>query len=172
MARAAVDEAPAPRPSFTEPRTANVSASIEVDAPVQKVFSFWSNFRNFSRFLGPVRQVRETELGTAQWDLEPSEGASLSWDTEITGLRPHRRIGWQTLQGSPVDFTGDVEFEELDEEKTKVTVRFTYCIPPAPAANAVPEPFGPDPQACLEASLTKMQTLVEMPRGVGRKHRQ
>lgn len=164
MARAAVNEVPSEEPAYIQPRVASVRASIEVEAPVQKVFSFWSSFRNFSRFLGAVREVRETESGTAQWELQPDEGASLAWETEITGLRPHRRIGWRTLAGSPVDFTGEVEFEELESERTRVTACFTYCIPPSSPEEAVPEPFGPDPQRALEESLERMKGLLEVSR--------
>ncbi len=44
-----------------------VHESIEVQAPVEDVFQYWSNFENFSNFMQNVEEVRMTDQDTSHW---------------------------------------------------------------------------------------------------------
>ncbi len=42
-----------------------VQESIEVQAPVEDVFRYWSNFANFSSFMQNIEEVRMTDQDTS-----------------------------------------------------------------------------------------------------------
>ena len=42
-----------------------VQESVEVQAPAADVFSYWSNFENFSTFMSNVEEVRMTGTDTS-----------------------------------------------------------------------------------------------------------
>jgi uncharacterized protein YndB with AHSA1/START domain len=47
-----------------------VNESIEVEAPVEDVFRYWSNFENFSNFMQNVEEVRMTDADTSHWRVK------------------------------------------------------------------------------------------------------
>jgi uncharacterized membrane protein len=53
-----------------------VNESIEVEAPVEDVFRYWSNFENFSNFMQNVEEVRMTDADTSHWRVKGPLGKS------------------------------------------------------------------------------------------------
>ena len=47
-----------------------VQESIEVQAPLQDVYSYWSNFQNFPRFMENIEEVRMTGEDTSHWKVK------------------------------------------------------------------------------------------------------
>jgi uncharacterized membrane protein len=76
-----------------------VHESIEVQAPVEDVFRYWSNFENFSRFMQNVEEVRMTGPDTSHWRVRGPLGMSVEFDARTTEMDPSRGIGWNTTEG-------------------------------------------------------------------------
>ena len=70
-----------------------VHESIEVQAPVEEVFRYWSNFENFSNFMQNVEEVRMTGQDTSHWRVKGPLGKSIEFDAKITEMDPNRGIG-------------------------------------------------------------------------------
>ena len=49
------------------PMAQRVNESIEVDAPIDDVFRYWSNFQNFPTFMSNVEEIRMTAQDTSHW---------------------------------------------------------------------------------------------------------
>jgi uncharacterized membrane protein len=108
-----------------------------------------------------LREVREEEPGISHWLLDGPAGVPVSWDAEVTALEPHRRIAWRSLPGSTVPNAGEVRFEDLGPDATRVHVSLAYRPPAGAIGHAVACLFGSDPQRQLEADLQGFKRLVE-----------
>lgn len=138
-----------------------VEKQIEVARPIRDVFAFWSNFRNFPHFMRHVREVRETESGISHWVADGPAGVPVSWDAEITALKPHQLLAWKSLDGSTIRNEGEVRFEEVDEQTTRIDVRMTYHPPGGAMGHAVATLFGADPRHQLDDDLERLKSLLE-----------
>ncbi len=69
-----------------------VQESIEVQAPVNDVFAYWSNFENFPGFMQNIEEVRMTGEDTSHWRVKGPLGKSVEFD-----IRPLR---WTRTAGS------------------------------------------------------------------------
>jgi uncharacterized membrane protein len=142
-------------------RAVTVTKTIEILAPLQETFRYWTNFRNFPRFMQHVREVLETEEGLSRWVVDGPAGVAVSWEAEVTNLEPFKRIRWQSVPGSTISNAGEVRFEELDEMRTRLTVRMTYSPPGGVLGHAVATFFGADPKHQLDDDLLRFKSLLE-----------
>ena len=88
-----------------------VNESIEVDAPVDDVFRYWSNFENFPTFMSNVEVVRMAAQDTSHWRVKGPLGKSVEFEAKTTEMDPNRGIGWNTVDGE-VMTSGEVRFGE------------------------------------------------------------
>jgi uncharacterized membrane protein len=142
-------------------QTLTVQKCVDVLSPIEEVFAFWSNFRNFPRFMQHVREVRELDEGVSHWVADGPAGVPVSWDAEITSLRPYRRIAWRSLPGSTVENAGEVRFIRLDDDHTRIHVRMAYHPPVGVLGQAVAAFFGADPKHQLADDLNRFKSLLE-----------
>jgi uncharacterized membrane protein len=148
-------------PGVAERHYIMVQKSLVVAAPVEEVFRFWSSFRNFPRFMRHLREVRESEGGISHWSADGPAGIPATWDAEITALQPHRRIAWRSLPGSLVHNAGEVRFEEVTPDRTRIHVRMAYSPPAGVVGQAVTTLFGADPRRQLDEDLRRFKMLLE-----------
>ena len=86
-----------------------VHETIEVEAPVDDVFHYWSNFENFSSFMSNIEEVKMTDQDTSHWRVKGPLGKSVEFDARTTEMNPNRGIGWNTT-GGEVMTSGEVRF--------------------------------------------------------------
>ena len=48
----------------------HIHESIEVQAPLQDVFTYWSNLENFPQIMSNVEEVRVTGQDTSHWQVK------------------------------------------------------------------------------------------------------
>jgi len=106
-----------------------VHETIEVEAPVQDVFAYWSNFENFPNFMQNVEEVRMIDRDTSHWRVKGPLGKSVEFDAKTTEMDPNRGIGWNTEDGE-VMTSGEVRFEEATPDRTRIEVTMNYAAPP------------------------------------------
>jgi uncharacterized membrane protein len=148
------------QPTAATPRPPAAGVTVErtlvLAVPVREAFRFWSNLQNLPRFMRHLREVRENESGTSHWVADAPFGGSVAWNAEIVALKPHQRIAWKSLDGAEVVSAGDIQFEELDNDTSRVSVRLTY-----PTGSDRPMLFGAAPQRQIDEDLARMQQLLE-----------
>jgi uncharacterized membrane protein len=113
-----------------------VHESVEVQAPVGDIFAYWSNFENFSNFMQNVEEVRMTGEGTSHWRVKGPLGKSVEFEARTTEMDPNRGIGWNTLDGE-VMTSGEIRFEEIQPDRTRVEVTMNYADPPGGKAGEI-----------------------------------
>ena len=134
---------------------------INVAAPVEQVFAFWSDYRNFPRFMSNVRDVRETGEKQSHWTVAGPAGAPVEWNATVTDYVPNRSIGWKTMPDSPVQHEGIVRFESNADGSTRVDIRFSYNPVAGGLGHAVAAMLGADPKTQMDEDLARMKILIE-----------
>lgn len=143
-------------------RAVDVQKTITIDAPVDRVFAFWSDYSNFPRFLSRVLDVRPSSReGQSHWTVAGPAGVPVEFDTEVSTLVPNERLGWRTIAGAPVAHAGLIRFEPLGDNRTRVQINMSYNRPGGWIGHGVASAFGVDPKSSFDADLVRLKTLLE-----------
>lgn len=101
-----------------------VDKSIDIDAPLDRVFTAWTNFENFPNFMENVKEVRRTGPDQTHWVVEAA-GQTIEWDATTT-VEERSRVAWKSRGESGQ--SGVVTFEDLGPTKTRVNVHIDYKL--------------------------------------------
>jgi len=137
-----------------------VQESVEVQAPVEDVFRYWSNFENFSTFMSNVEEVRMTGQDTSHWKVKGPLGKSVRFDAKTTEMDPVRGIGWNTVEGD-VMTSGEARFEEVAPGRTRIDVTMNYSDPPGGAVGEAVANVLSNPERNLREDLQNFAQIVE-----------
>jgi uncharacterized membrane protein len=143
-------------------RAVDVQKTITIDAPVDRVFEFWSRYENFPKFMSRVLDVRESaRREQSHWKVAGPAGIPVEFDARITRMVADQLIAWRTVEGAAVGHAGVVRFEPTGDGRTRVQVQMTYNPPGGWLAHGVAAAFGVDPKTSLDEDLARMKTLLE-----------
>ena len=137
-----------------------VNESIEVQAPVEEVFAYWSNFENFPKFMQNIEEVRMTGEDTSHWRVKGPLGKSVAFDAKATEKDPNRGIGWNTVDGE-VMTSGEVRFEEVQPDRTRVEVTMNYSDPPGGKVGEAAAEVLQNPEREMREDLQNFAKIVE-----------
>lgn len=139
-------------------------ASVVVKAPVHQVYSLFTHFNDFPKFMSFVKEVTYYDdqrshwvaqiLGTHEWDAVNEE-----WILD-------RQIGWRSTSG--LQNTGKVKFSPVGENQAAIDVYLNY-MPSAGALGEVVDRLGVDSRfdEVLQKDLEHFAQMVEQaPPGV------
>jgi len=101
----------------------SVEKSIELDAPVQKVYNQWTQFEEFPRFMEGVAEVKQLDDKRLHWVAEVG-GKRKEWNAEIFEQIPDQRIAWRSTTGAKN--SGMVNFFPLGENRTRISLKLNY----------------------------------------------
>jgi uncharacterized membrane protein len=139
-----------------------VQKVVNVSAPVDRVFGFWADYRNFPRFMSHVREVRPVDDHRSKWVVAGPAGVPVQWIAEVTRVVPGTVIEWKSDGGDgAVRHAGSVRFDPNQDGGTRVCVRLTYLPPAGAFGHAVAKLFGADPKSEMDADLLRMKTMIE-----------
>jgi uncharacterized membrane protein len=139
----------------------DIQKTIDIEAPVEQVFEFWTNYENFSRFMSNVVEVRDLGGGRSHWVVMGPGGQSIEWDAIVTEFEPNRILAWKTVEGSEVESTGSIRFERNPDGSTRVNLKLSYTPPAGVVGHAVARLFGRDPETEIEEDLRRIKSLIE-----------
>jgi uncharacterized membrane protein len=142
-------------------RAVMLRKTINVAAPVEEVFDFWSHYENFPRFMNHVRDVRRGEGGRSRWTVEGPAGVPIEWETTETARKANRLLAWKTLDGAPVAHAGTVHFEATRDGGTRIHVTLSYNPPGGALGHGVAALLGQDPKRQMDDDLVRFKSLLE-----------
>lgn len=143
-------------------RAIDIQKTITIDAPVEQVFTFWTAYENFPRFMSHVRDVRPSARERqSHWTVVGPAGVPVEFDAEVSALVANQAFGWRTLEGAPVAHAGLIRFEPAGGNRTRVHIRMSYNPPGGWFGHGLATVFGVDPKHSLDADLVRMKTLIE-----------
>ena len=150
-----------------------VQKTIRIAKPVDEVYAYWRNLENFPMWMSHVIEVRYMGGDRYHWKVEGPAGVPVEWDAELLNVVENREMTWRSVEGSTVQNTGRVRFEE-DGDGTRVHVLIKYQPPGGIIGHAVAKAFGSDPASEMDDDLAKLKSLVEtgqLPRGTAMERR-
>jgi uncharacterized membrane protein len=112
-------------------RRIDAHGSVEIQRPIDEVFSFFKDFESFPRIAGGLRSVVDYQDGRSHWEAYVPSGGVAEWDVVVTKYFPRRVIGWQSVPGSDIDMRGVVRFASLGPDRTRIDVDVFYRPNPA-----------------------------------------
>ena len=135
---------------------AHVEKEIEVDRPVDQVYSQWTQFEEFPRFMENVEQVRQLDDKHLEWKAKVL-GTERQWKAEIVEQQPNRVIAWRSTTGDKND--GKVEFQPVNGH-TKVRLAIDY-EPPKGAAGEIGDKLTQATPRSIENDLKRFKEFIE-----------
>src|SRR5690349_9433713 len=100
-----------------------IEQSIDVAAPVRRVYNQWTQFEEFPRFMEGVKRVDQIDDTHLRWHAEIA-GKDKCWDAEISEQIPDARVAWHSTSGAPN--AGVVTFHRIDDDHTRVMLQMDY----------------------------------------------
>ena len=146
-------------------RAIDVQKSITVQAPVARVFAFFTEWENWPRWMSHVREVRSTGSVPGEdrthWVVDGPAGTTVSWDAITTALVPNEQIAWKSIEGGPIEHSGVVRFSATADGATIVDVKMSYNPPAGAVGHAVASILGRDPKHQMDDDLARLKTTIE-----------
>src|SRR5262249_45136416 len=122
-----------------------VQKTINIHAPVEEVFGFWTDYQNFPRFMSNVREARPTGEGRSHWIVAGPGGLPVEWTAEVTRMIPNRLLEWKCAPGSTIRHCGLIHFEPVHEGSTRIHIELSYLPLGGAVGHALARLFGSDP---------------------------
>jgi len=151
-------------PSLDRRRVVDIQKTLYIEAPLDQVYAFWSNYENFPLFMSHVREVQDLGEGRSRWSVSGPGGVPIEWHASVTQQTPDEVIAWRSESGSMLENAGIIRFSSSNSG-TRVDLRFCYRPPAGGAGQAVAELLGSDPRAKLNEDLGRMKALLEATTG-------
>jgi uncharacterized membrane protein len=104
-------------------RTVDIQKSIHIEAPVARVYEFWSRYENFPLFMSNVREIQDLGGGRSRWVVSGPGGVPIEWQAVLTERIPNDLLSWRSEPGSMLENAGVVRFQP-EEGGTRVDLRF------------------------------------------------
>lgn len=137
--------------------------TVEINAPVERVFDMFADFEAAPRWAGGVREVWRTGRRTFRWVAQTALDLDVEWEAEVVVLAPDRRMVWRSIGG---DVRADCEavFSETPEGTTLLRVVRGYETPGGRTGRSVARFFGRHPDEQLEEDLARFRRFAERTR--------
>jgi uncharacterized membrane protein len=137
-----------------------VESSVVVEAPVSRVYDYWRNLENLPNFMTNVEEVRATGPGMTHWRIKGPLGTKMEFDAQTTQEEENRALGWNSVGGN-VETSGQVRFQELGPERTRVEVTMNYADPPGGKIGEVGSRVFANPQVMVDQDLYHFKEIIE-----------
>jgi uncharacterized membrane protein len=147
-------------PPLDRRRAVDIQKTLYIDAPIDQVYAFWSNYENFPLFMSHVREVEDLGDGRSRWSVSGPGGLPIEWRAVLTQQIANEVIAWRSESGSMLENAGVIRFS-ISGNGTRVNLRFCYHPPAGGAGRAVAELLGSDPRGKLNEDLGRMKALLE-----------
>lgn len=138
-----------------------VHKTIQIGAPPDEVFAFWSHYDNLPRFMSHVRLVKDLGHGRSHWEVDGPAGVPIAWNAVVTRVQPGELLAWRSEPGAPIPNAGIVRFVPNADGSTRVEIRLTYRPPAGMLGHAAALLFGSDPKSRMDEDLVRFKSLIE-----------
>ncbi|HLZ57625.1 MAG TPA: SRPBCC family protein [Ktedonosporobacter sp.] len=102
--------------------------SVTVKAPVHQVYTLFTHFNDFPKFMHFVKEVTSYDEQRTHWVVHVLR--KYEWDAVKEDWIPDRQVGWRSISG--LKNTGKVKFLSLAPDRTVVDVYISYTPPTGP----------------------------------------
>jgi uncharacterized membrane protein len=125
-----------------------IESSVEIEAPVEKVYDYWKTLENLPQFMTNVEEIRPTGPDTTHWVVKGPLGARLEFDAKTT-------------QNGEVQTSGQVRFQKVEADRTRVEVQMNYWDAPGGKAGEVASRIVANPELMVQQDLRNLKEILE-----------
>src|SRR5215212_2538142 len=138
-----------------------VEGNIEIEAPVETVYSYWETLENLPNFMANVEEVTPTGPDTTHWRVKGPFGKTLEWEAQTIQKKQNSAMAWNSTQGE-VGTSGQVRFLEAGQPgRTRLEVQMNYSDPPSGKVGEVASRAVANPKLQLEQDLRHLKDILE-----------
>lgn len=137
-----------------------VESSVVVEAPVSRVYDYWRDLENLPNFMTNIEEVRSTGPRTTHWRIKGPLGAKMEFDAQTTQEEENSALAWNSVDGN-VETSGQVRFQELGPERTRVEVTLNYADPPGGKIGEIGSKIVANPQVMVDQDLYNFKEIIE-----------
>ncbi len=134
--------------------------TMHINAPIDTLFDYWKNFRNFPEFISEVKDVQVLDNGNSHWILQGPLSLPVHWKAQITRLEKNRIIAWKSSPDSTVQLACRVRFFE-NHSGTKMEIDVSYLPAAGILGHSLVKLFGSNPKARLDSCMMQMKQKIE-----------
>ncbi|MEU7015249.1 SRPBCC family protein [Streptomyces sp. NPDC046385] len=102
----------------------SIVETIDVGAPLRRVYDHWTQYEDFSGFAKGVRHVSQADDVTSDWKVKVGP-STRSWKATVQEQVPDDHIVW-TSEGAKGSTRGCVSFHELGPSLTRILLTVEY----------------------------------------------
>ena len=148
----------------------SISKSMEINAPINEVFTYFARPEHmadqFPEDIGltvlPIEVKNGFGVGTIFRISGDFNGKRLEWDCETVEYIPHRKIVAKQVDGPFKKWQVTVEFEVLDEKKTRTSISVDYDMPFGPLGSLMDKvKLRKSAERGIENGLYRVKGLLE-----------
>ena len=133
-------------------------AFVTVKAPVHQVYSLFTHFNDFPKFMSFVKEVTYYDDQRSHWVAEVI--GQNEWDAVNENWIEDRQIGWRSFNG--LENSGRVTFQPVGVNQTRVDIYINYN-PPVAVLGDIGENLGAGARfdSVLQNDLNNFARMVE-----------
>lgn len=148
----------------------SISKSMEINAPISEVFTYFARPEHmadqFPEDIGltvlPIEVKNGFGVGTIFRISGDFNGKRLEWDCETVEYIPYRKIVAKQVDGPFKKWQVTVEFEVLDEKKTRTSISVDYDMPFGPLGSLMDKvKLRKSAERGIENGLYRVKGLLE-----------
>ena len=122
-----------------------INKSMEITAPLSEVFTYFARPEHmadqFPENMGlniiPLEVRNGFGVGTIFRISGDFDGKKLEWDCETIDYIPHKKIVAKMIEGPFKFWQITVDFDQIDEKKTKTSITVDYDMPMGPLGSFI-----------------------------------
>jgi uncharacterized membrane protein len=140
-----------------------LAAVVTVNKPIEEVYNFWKDPRNYAQFMDQIESVHPTTGGLSRWKVKAPPGLSVEWNAKVVNDVPNELIRWTSVDSDNVDSTGTVRFETAPGNRgTVVTLEIEYKPKGGRLGAKVAKLFAAIPKTQLKNDLRRFKQIMEI----------
>jgi uncharacterized membrane protein len=138
----------------------DVERTIEIDAPVNSVFDFFSHPENYLRISDSITQVEVLGDGRYAKDMLIA-GIPVRFQERVITCEQNRLIETHSEPESMIRYCKQIRFQELAAGRTRVHLRFSYSPPAGVVGHVMATMIGCDADSLLIDLLMRAKFFLE-----------
>ena len=144
-------------------RTAEVSASLTIERPVDMVYERWRALERFPTFMRHIESVDRIGPDLYHWRARvPKTHEAIEWEARVIEDVPGERIAWRSLEGSDIHNQGIVEFRRGPHSgQTEVTAIIDFRPPAGNVGAKIVKFLHAIPEQYVKENLRNFKQVVE-----------
>jgi uncharacterized membrane protein len=138
-----------------------IQKTVLVQAPVDTVFRFLSNYSNFPRFMSHLEEVRNLGNGRSHWMAAGPGGVPVAWNARTTKRVENIALAWESEPESQIEHNGKMHFEARGPDRTRISLHMCYKPPAGFLGHTVASMLGVDPKHQIDEDFVRLKSLIE-----------